>query len=283
MSLGQITLLLMLTDASSRCKAKSNTYPGTPVSTSMSQLKAFKKAILAPSTCRIYNIGIKKFYMFCENFNFMTFPLNEEVLCLFATNLAESVSFKIFKLYLSAVKFQNIELGFIDSMSKMTQLQLALHGIKQTLGVQWACKAPCLPVSIVTMMLLKWYICRSNLTNHNKLMFWSACTLAFFGFLQSSEYVTTSASNYSKDRTLLHQDVLIKRGHIHLTIKASKTDPFQEGVTLLIAPTHHSICPVHALKWYLAKSSFHSGPLYKHKNGKCLTCLEVSRVINQRF
>ena len=150
----------MLTDAKvsrigSRCKAEPNTYPGTPVSTLMSRLKAFKKATLAPSTRRIYNIDIKKFYIFCENFNFMTFPLNEEVLCLFATYLAESVSFKILKLYLSAVKFQNIELGFIVSMSKMTQLQLALHDIKQTLGAHGSHKAPCLPVSIVTMMLLK--------------------------------------------------------------------------------------------------------------------------------
>ena len=125
------------------------------------------------------------------------------------------------------------------------------------------------------MRLLKRYIFRSNLTNHNKLMFWSAYTLAFFGFLRSSEYVSTSASNYLKHRTLLHRDVLIKRGCIYLTIKASKTDLFREGVTLLIAPTHHSICPVRALKRYLAKSPFHSGPLYKHKNGKCLTCQEV--------
>ena len=100
----------------------------------------------------------------------MTFPLNEEVLCLFATNLAESVS-QTFKLYLSAMKFQNIELGFIDSMSKMTQLQLTLRGIKRTLGAHGSHK-PRLSISIVTLKLLKQYIFRSNLTNHNKLMFW---------------------------------------------------------------------------------------------------------------
>ena len=120
----------------------------------------------------------------------------------------------------------------------------------------------------------------SNLTNH-KLMFWSACTLAFFGFLQSSEYVSTSASNYSKHKAMLHSNVLIKKGHIHLTVKTSKTDPFREGVTMLIIPAYHSICPVLALKKYLAKSPFHSGPLYKCKNGKCLTCQEISRLIKK--
>ena len=72
-----------------------------------------------------------------------------------------------------------------------------------------------------------------------------------------------------------------KKGCIHLTIKASKTDPFRESANLLIAPTHHSICPIRALKRYLAKSPFHSGPLYKHKNGKCLTCKKVSRLIKK--
>ena len=127
-------------------------------------LKAFKKAALAPSTRHSYNIGIKKFKMFCENFNFMIFPLNEEVFCLFATNLAESVSFKTLKLCLSAVKVQNIEFGFIDFMSKMTQLQLTLRGIKRTLGAHGSRK-PSLPILIVTMRLLKQYVFRYDLTN----------------------------------------------------------------------------------------------------------------------
>ena len=140
--------------------------------------------------------------MFCKDFNFMPFPLNEEVLCLFATNLAESVSFKTLKLYLSAVKFQNMEPGFRDSMSKMTQLQLTLRGIKRTLGAHGSHK-PCLPISTVTMRLLKQYIFMSNLTNHNKLMFWSACTLAFFGFLRSSEYVSTFCIKLFKTQNLV--------------------------------------------------------------------------------
>ena len=41
------------------------------------------------------------------------------------------------------------------------------------------------------------------------------------------------------------------------------------------------ICPVHALERYLAKSSFCSGPLYKQKNGKFLTCQEISRAIKK--
>ena len=53
----------------------------------------------------MYNIAVKKFYMFCENFNFVTFPLYEEVICLFATNFGELVPFKTFKLYVSTVKF----------------------------------------------------------------------------------------------------------------------------------------------------------------------------------
>ena len=142
----------------------------------------------------------------------MPFPLNEEVLCLFATNLAESVSLKTLKLYLSAVKFQNTELGFKDSMSKMTQLRLTLHTTLHKTNLRCTSILQTLPLYInCNHEAAKRYIFRSNRTNHNKLMSWSACTLAFFGFSWSSEYVSTSASNYWKHRTLLHSDVLIKR------------------------------------------------------------------------
>ena len=47
--------------------------------------------------------------------------------------------------------------------------------------------------------------------------------------------------------------MVLRNGRIHLRIKGSKTDPFVEGVTLFIAPTHSSICPVRALKRYLSR------------------------------
>ena len=53
---------------------------------------------------------------------------------LFVTDLADILSFKSIKLYLSAIKHRNIALGFKDSIHKMAQLHKLLHGIKRTQG-----------------------------------------------------------------------------------------------------------------------------------------------------
>ena len=127
----------------------------------------------------MYNIGIKKFNSFCEALEVVLFPPAELVLCLFATNPAQTVAFKTVKLYTTGVKFHNIELGFKDKIPKMTQLQLTLQGIKRSIGTHVSRKQ-CLPITIVTLKLLRTYLARSNLNSHDKAIYWSAFTLAFF-------------------------------------------------------------------------------------------------------
>ena len=112
-------------------------------------------------------------------------------------------------------------------------------------------------------------------------MYWSAFTLALFGFLRSSKYVSTSGAKCLKSGTLSYWDVLLKNGRVHLARKTSETDPFRKGVTLLIAPTHRSICPVRTLKKFLLKLLHHSGPLFKLPSGKYLTCERVSSIIKK--
>ena len=155
----------------------------------------------------------------------MSFLPAELVLCLFATNLAHNVAFKTVKLCITVVKFHNIELRFKDKIPKMSQLQLTLRGIKRIISTHGSRKQR-LPIMIVTLKLLRSYLARSNLNCHDKAMYWSAFTLAFFGFLRSSEYVSPSSTSFSKHHTLLYKDAKIKKRQIHLSIKASKTDPF---------------------------------------------------------
>ena len=87
--------------------------------------------------------------------------------------------------------------------------------------------------------------------------------------------------SFSKHHTLLYKGAKIKKRQIHLTIQASKADPFREGVTLLIAQTNHSICPVSALKRYLSKVNQKSGPLFQFKNGTYLTRTKVTKTIKR--
>ena len=102
-------------------------------------------------------------------------------------------------------------------------------------------------------------------------MLCSACRLAFFVFLRSSEYVSASTKTYDKAVTLSRKDMSIRKNTIHLTIKASKTNPFCVRMTISVAAKGQSICPFWALEKYLYYFKCSKGPLYQFSNGNHLT------------
>jgi hypothetical protein len=56
-----------------------------------------------------------------------------------------------------------------------------------------------------------------------------------------------------------------------IRIKESKTDPFRVGHTITIGGTNTPLCPVLAMKQYLAIGAPKSGPLFVNAVGKPLT------------
>ena len=54
---------------------------------------------------------------------------------------------------------------------------------------------------------------------------------------------------------------------VHVNIKASKTDPFQKGVSIFLGRTNSTLCPVAAVAAYLASRKGEPGPFFKFKDG----------------
>ena len=125
----------------------------------------------------------------------------------------------------------------------------------------------------------------SDLLPSDKLMLWSAFTLAFYGFLRSSEFTAPSATQFNPLVHLSNSDVSFNSGGcLTLHLKSSKTDPYRQGCTLLIAPSHRSVCAVRALKKYLSTRSFHStSPLYVFQSGNYLTRVKVISILRTIF
>ena len=87
-------------------------------------------------------------------------------------------------------------------------------------------------------------------------MLWAAILVAFFGFLRSSELLA-----------LQHKDILMIPEGYHVTIKASKTDPFRHGVTIkLTSSGDNTLCAVTALDHLLAVSRSRQGLVFRFEN-----------------
>ena len=107
---------------------------------------------------------------------------------------------------------------------------------------------------------------------YNKLMLWSAFPLAFYGFLRSSEFTSPSTTQFNPLVHLCLTDVsFTSEGCLTLHLKSSKTDPYRQGCSLLIAPSLRSVCAVRALRKYLSLRSISgASPLYVCQSGPSL-------------
>lgn len=107
------------------------------------------------------------------------------------------------------------------------------------------------------------------------IILWAACCTCYFGFLRSGEICVPSASQYDPTAYLSISDVAVDSHDnpsiVALKIKASKTNPFRQGVTIFLGATGSSICPMKAILAYIAVRGHISGPLFWFKDRQPLT------------
>ena len=112
-------------------------------------------------------------------------------------------------------------------------------------------------------------------TDPDIVMLWAACCLAFFGFLRAGELTVPSDSSFDASTHLAWGDVAVNDPAnptvISVKLKASKTDPFRQGITLFVGRVSSDLCPVSAMLAYLLLRGRDAGPLFKYRDGRPLT------------
>ena len=59
--------------------------------------------------------------------------------------------------------------------------------------------------------------------------------------------------------------------YLVVRIRASKTDPFREGVSVYLGRTKSDLCPVSAILFYMVRRGTAPGPFFRFSDGRCLT------------
>ena len=167
----------------------------------------------------------------------------------------------------------------MDPFADAPLLRLLLRGIKRTIGLSSRRR---LPITMSVMRQLKGALADDlQIASQDKLMLWSAFTLAFFGFLRSSEFTSPSPTHFNPLVHLACSDIsFTSDGSLVLQLKASKTDPFRMGCSITLAPSGRSVCAVRAMHHYLAhRPPGNSTPLYIFSSGQFLTRDKVTAIL----
>ena len=234
---------------------------------------------IADSTRVSYNAGLMNYVNFCSRLNLVAFPLHQDNVILFATELAKTISVSAINIQLAGIKFTAQKYSYNYDFSQFRRLYLLLRGIKrsQSLVRRKRKRAPITPSMLKEIQL---HLFNSTRDYHDKQMLWAAMLCAFFGFLRVSEYTSPKARTFDSV-TLCVSDLVFNEGETQccLKLKGSKTDPFRMGVNVRLSSNGSLLCPVQALRRYLCFHPTGSGPLFVFQNGVYLTRQSLSRVL----
>ena len=202
--------------------------------------------------------------------------MTEHLLCRYVSFLAEQgLSPKSVKLYLSAVRHLQISLNFKDpKIGEMPKLEQVMRGVKREHAKHSPGKRTRLPITPEILLKLRG-VWEASSKQHNSIMLWAACCLCYFGFLRAGEITVPAESAYDPGEHLNFSDVAVDSisnpSMLKVKIKASKTDPFRQGVDIFIGKTDNKLCPVAAMLAYLAKRGNHKGMLFHYEDKKLLS------------
>ena len=173
--------------------------------------------------------------------------------CFFCYYMAHQISYKTIKVCLAGICLEYLERGFED-LNKVELLQLLCTCIKRSQGAKTRTR---LPITITVLQKLKSQLhLDSAFSPLEKFLLWAAFTMAFYGFLRASEFVTLS---------LKWQHVQRADNTYTNFIEQSKTDPFRSGHSITIYASVTSTYPMRALQLYAeaVPQHQHNSPIFK--------------------
>ena len=230
---------------------------------------------LAPSTQRSYTSAKRRFLSFCDASKLTPLPVTEQWLRRYVSFLAEQrLSPKSIKLYL-AVRHLQISMNLQDpKIGEMPKLEQVIRGVKREHAKRSPGKRTRLLITPEILLKLRG-VWEASSKHHNSIMLWAACCLCYFGFLRSGEITVPSESAYDSGEHLNFSDIAVDSvanpSMLKVRIKASKTDPFRQGVDIFIGKTDNKLCPVAAMLSYLAKRGNNEGMLFHYEDKKLLS------------
>ncbi len=226
---------------------------------------------LAPATRRAYQSGTNRYRRFCSVYGVSPFPVSEQNLSFFVSILhRDGLSGATVKGYLAAVRHAQIALGMGDPrISSMPQLEYVVRGArKKAAGRPSRTRLPITP-PILRQLKSVW---ERDPNRFDAAMLWAAPCMCFFGFLRSGEVVVPSDRGFDPSVHLGYGDVRAdsraRPQFVEVRIKASKTDPFREGVSIYLGVTGLDLCTVAAILSFMVRRGSSAGALFIFSDGR---------------
>ena len=149
--------------------------------------------------------------------------------------------------HVAGIRSFHFEHGYDDPCQDDKYLVMILKGFaNETKRLNLRTK----PLTLSHLDQLKVELFRSNLKHYDKLMLWSAFTLAFSAMLRVSEYTSAHLRKFTR-ATLLRNDIELANGCLKVSLKRDKTHQRDFPPPIFLSLEQSNCCPVRAIEKYL--------------------------------
>lgn len=168
---------------------------------------------------------------------------------------------------MAALAFASKASGFSESTGDF-HLSKMLEGWSREQGARCDSREPLSP-RVLRGLRAQWSVLCSG--NFEAALFHAAALIAFFGAFRVGELVTRSKAD-SSGRALQMDDVRLGSSSVQFTLRFSKTDQRGKGALFSLGVCDDmALCPVLAVRQYLALRGSSGGYLFIHRNLTPLT------------
>ena len=131
---------------------------------------------------------------------------------------------------MAGIRFAHNENSLTDPFQDAPLLHLLLCGIKRGVGISSQRR---LPITMALLRQIKTELAQApDIFPHNKLMLCSAFTLAFYGFLRSSEFTSPSTTQFNPLVHLSRSDISFSSdGSLRLRLVLNQLSTLELGYT----------------------------------------------------
>ena len=233
---------------------------------------------LADNTVKSYSLAVQIFDDFRTRFDLSTnWPPTVDVMINFIAYLSShGYQYSTAKTYLAGVSFYIEAHNWFDPTNSFVikKMMKGYQRLKPTSDV----RAP------ITLEMLKTFpLALRNVASskYEALLFSTAFSVAFFGFLRVGEIVVTSKTGDSS-KVISISDVKACSNTVEINLRYSKTDQLGKSVTLEFSQCESKqICPVTLLHKFLQQRPKVQGPLFCHYNGLPVTRFQFSAILSK--
>ncbi|CAC5403162.1 unnamed protein product [Mytilus coruscus] len=153
-------------------------------------------------------------------------------------------------MYICGIRYKYLEFGkpsiFSDGSDKLYRLDALYRGIKKN---EKKSTKPRLPITFTILKDICQFLRKVYYTPYVDILLEAACVTAYFGFLRSGEF--TVLHSFDSECNVSIEDIRFLKDKVTFHLKASKTDPFREGVDIHLFASGASVCPVLSLERYM--------------------------------